>query len=248
MNFKTTKHEKKKLIEDRTMQILRFLNLRVKNSNIVEQLGIVLRLYKYVVQNIYEDSYEESETQKTKQEEYLNDLYKGVLKNPGDQTTNAILLNHLLYMKGFDTHIILAKSKKGVPHVANIARIGKEYFFFDTTLERSIYVEQGENPDEMLFCCAALGKEEYSKFYTPIEVLNEDLDKPAVPFPTAMAEESMPRQLIESVVKLIPDLSIENNPEFERCASQDEPSVTNMLPFMKRNKRKSDDKDREREE
>ena len=113
MNLKTTKHEKKKLIEDRTMQILRFLNLRVKNSNIVEQLGIVLRLYKYVVQNIYEDSYEESDSQKTKQEEYLNELYKGVLKNPGDQTTNAILLNHLLYMKGFDTHIILAKSKKG---------------------------------------------------------------------------------------------------------------------------------------
>lgn len=246
MNSKTSKQEKKKLIENRSMQILRFLNLTVKNSNIVDQLGIVLRLYKYVVQNVFpEEQSFDGKAESTKQEEYLSDLYRGVMKNPGDQTTNAILFNHLLYMKGFDTHIILARSKNGTPHVANIARIGKEYFFFDTTLERSIYEEQGENPDEMLFCCAALGKEEFSKFYTPVEVLNEDLDKPAVPFPTAMAEESMPRQLVESVVKLIPDLSIDHNPEFDRFAEkQDTPAVS--IPFIK--KAKPVDREKERED
>lgn len=246
MNFKTSKQEKKKLIENRSMQILRFLNLTVKNSNIVDQLGIVLRLYKYVVQNVFpEEQSFDGKAESTKQEEYLSDLYRGVMKNPGDQTTNAILFNHLLYMKGFDTHIILARSKNGTPHVANIARIGREYFFFDTTLERSIYEEQGENPDEMLFCCAALGKEEFSKFYTPIEVLNEDLDKPAVPFPTAMAEESMPRQLVESVVKLIPDLSIDHNPEFDRFAEkQDTPAMS--IPFLK--KAKPVDREKERED
>ena len=246
MNSKTSKQEKKKLIENRSMQILRFLNLTVKNSNIVDQLGIVLRLYKYVVQNVFpEEQSFDGKAESTKQEEYLSDLYRGVMKNPGDQTTNAILFNHLLYMKGFDTHIILARSKNGTPHGANIARIGKEYFFFDTTLERSIYEEQGENPDEMLFCCAALGKEEFSKFYTPVEVLNEDLDKPAVPFPTAMAEESMPRQLVESVVKLIPDLSIDHNPEFDRFAEkQDTPAVS--IPFIK--KAKPVDREKERED
>ena len=246
MNSKTSKQEKKKLIENRSMQILRFLNLTVKNSNIVDQLGIVLRLYKYVVQNVFpEEQSFDGKAESTKQEEYLSDLYRGVMKNPGDQTTNAILFNHLLYMKGFDTHIILARSKNGTPHVANIARIGKEYFFFDTTLERSIYEEQGENPDEMLFCCAALGKEEFSKFYTPVEVLNEDLDKPAVPFPTAMAEESMPRQLVESVVKLIPDLSIDHNPEFDRFAEkQDTPAMS--IPFLK--KAKPVDREKERED
>lgn len=246
MNFKTSKQEKKKLIENRSMQILRFLNLTVKNSNIVDQLGIVLRLYKYVVQNVFpEEQSFDGKAESTKQEEYLSDLYRGVMKNPGDQTTNAILFNHLLYMKGFDTHIILARSKNGTPHVANIARIGREYFFFDITLERSIYEEQGENPDEMLFCCAALGKEEFSKFYTPVEVLNEDLDKPAVPFPTAMAEESMPRQLVESVVKLIPDLSIDHNPEFDRFAEkQDTPAMS--IPFLK--KAKPVDREKERED
>ena len=248
MNSKISKQEKKKLIENRSMQILRFLNLRVKNSNIVEQLGIVLRLYKYVVQNIFpEEQVDDGVAESTKQEEYLSNLYKGVMKNPGDQTTNAILFNHLLYMKGFDTHIILARSKNGTPHVANIARIGKEYFFFDTTLERSIYEEQGENPDEMLFCCAALGKEDFNRFYKPVEVLNDDLDKPAVPFPTAMAEESMPRQLVDSVVKLIPDLSIEHNPEFDRFAvEQTGPAIT--IPFLKKSKSRPEDRERERED
>lgn len=245
MNSKTSKQEKKKLIENRSMQILRFLNLRVKNSNIVDQLGIVLRLYKFVVQNVFpEEQVFDGKAESTKQEEYLSNLYRGVMKNPGDQTTNAILFNHLLYMKGFDTHIILARSKNGTPHVANIARIGKEYFFFDTTLERSIYEEQGENPDEMLFCCAALGKEEFSKFYTPVEVLNEDLDKPAVPFPTAMAEESMPRQLVESVVKLIPDLSIDHNPEFDAFAQKQETPVIS-IPFIKKTRPVDREKERE---
>ena len=240
MNSKISKQEKKKLIENRSMQILRFLNLRVKNSNIVEQLEIVLRLYKYVVQNIFpEEQVYDGVAESTKQEEYLSNLYKGVMKNPGDQTTNAILFNHLLYMKGFDTHIILARSKNGTPHVANIARIGKEYFFFDTTLERSIYEEQGEN--------AALGKEDFNRFYKPVEVLNDDLDKPAVPFPTAMAEESMPRQLVDSVVKLIPDLSIEHNPEFDRFAvEQTGPAIT--IPFLKKSKSRPEDRERERED
>lgn len=247
MNSKISKQEKKKLIENRSMQILRFLNLRVKNSNIVDQLGIVLRLYKYVVQNVFPEEQEyRNVSENTKQEEYLDNLYKGVMRNPGDQTTNAILFNHLLYMKGFDTHIILARSKNGIPHVANIARIGKEYFFFDPTLERSIYEEQGENPDELLFCCAALGKEDFNKFYIPVEVLNDDLDKPAVPFPTAMAEESMPRQLIESVTKLIPDLSIENNPEFDRCVKEQNASKI-TFPFLNKSKTSSEDMEKERD-
>ena len=68
MNSKTSKQEKKKLIENRSMQILRFLNLTVKNSNIVDQLGIVLRLYKYVVQKVFpEEQSFDDKAESTKQ-------------------------------------------------------------------------------------------------------------------------------------------------------------------------------------
>ena len=62
-----------------------------------------------------------------------------------------------------------------------------------------------------------------------------------------MAEESMPRQLVDSVVKLIPDLCIEHNLEFDRFAlEQTTPVIT--LPFKKKSKSRPEDRERERED
>lgn len=203
---------KKDIIEKKSMQILRFLNLSVKNSNIVDQLGIILRLYKYVIQNVYSEETDIKNVSESKEEEYLNTLYKGITRNPGLQTTDAILFKHLLYMKGFSSHILLSKSRNGINNVSNLVKIGKEWYFFDSSLERSIYTEQGE----VLYCCAALGKEEYYKFNTPIGVLPENLKKTILPLPTTVADESMPRTLIDGVVKNIPDLIVKGNPEFDK--------------------------------
>lgn len=231
MKKETTNLEKEKIIEKKSMQILRFLNLRRKSSNIIDQLGIVLRLYKYVVQNIYSDAENNLENiSGTKQEEYLNNLYLGVTRNPGNQTTNAILFKYLLYLKGFESSIVLSRSKNNNSlHVSNLVKIGKEQFFFDPTLERSIYEEQGKNPDDILFCCAALGEDEYKKFYTPIEVLPEDLNKPTLPLPSNIAEESMPETLIESIGKIIPNLLTEKNEDFEKCAEEESQSIFDLV-------------------
>jgi len=204
---------KKDIIQKKSMQILRFLNLSIKNNNIVDQLGIILRLYKYVIQNVYYGEPETPNVSGTKEEEYLNALYSGITRNPGLQTTDAILFKHLLYMKGFNSHILLSKSRNGINNLSNLVKIGKEWYFFDSSLERSIYGEQGE----VLYCCAALGAEEYNKFNTPIGVLPENLKKPILPLPTGIADESMPRTLIDGVVKNIPDLIVEGNPEFDKA-------------------------------
>lgn len=215
MKDSITNSEKKKVIEKKSLEILRRLNLNIKNSNIVNQLGIILRLYKYVVQNIHKDSNISLENESgTKEEEYVNGLYCGITNNPGFQTTNAILLKHLLYMKGFDSYIALSKSRTGVEHVSNLAKVGKEWYFFDTNLERSIY-EENENQG-ILFCCAALGKDEYSKFYSPIGVLPENLKSDIADLPSNVAEESMPRTLIDSIVSDIPDLCFTNEFEFPK--------------------------------
>lgn len=215
---KLTNKEKEQVIEQKSMQILHFLNLRKKNSNLVEQMEIVLRLYKYTVQNIYPDNQLELEnTSGTKEEEYLNELYKGICSNSGEPVTNVILFKHLLYMKGFDTDIVLTTSKSGEPHLANLVKIGKERYYFDPSLERSIFVsEEDEDPDRILYCCAGLGKEEYGKFYTPKGVLPKKLGRATDPIPSGVAEESLPRTLIESIGKLIPDLKSKDNPEFDK--------------------------------
>ena len=202
--------EKKKIIEKKSMDILKRLNLGIKNSSIVNQLGIILRLYKYVIQNVHEGSNIELSIESgTKEEEYVNGLYCGLTDNPGFQTTNAILLKHLLYMKGFDSYIVLSKSRTGNDHVSNLAKVGKEWYFFDTNLERSIYEENGGL--DLLYCCAALGIDEYSKFYSPIGVLPENLKNNMAKLPSNVAEESMPRTLINSITQDIPDFHFEQN-------------------------------------
>ncbi len=218
--------EKKKLIENKSMQVLRFLNLGIKNSNIIEQLEIILKIYKYVVQNIHpEAKYEQNNISNTKEEEYLNNLYIGLTNNPGLSVTNSILFKHLLYMKGFESYIILSKSRSGSLHISNLVKIGKEFFYFDTTLERSIFEEQAINEDDILFCCAALGKEEYSKFYKPFQILPNNLKKSSMQMPENICEESMPRTLIDSIVKLIPNEITENNPYFNKCAEEEKINI-----------------------
>ena len=211
MKKNKTSIEKKKIIENKSMQILRFLNLSKKNSNIIEQLEIILKIYKYVVQNIHPESkYEQSNISNTKEEEYLHNLYIGLIDNPGLSVTNSILFKHLLYMKGFESYIILSKSRSGSLHISNLVKVGKEFFYFDTTLERSIFEEQAINEDDMLFCCAALGKEEYSKFYKPFQILLNNFKKNSMKImPENISEESMPRHLIESIVKIIPNETTE---------------------------------------
>lgn len=222
MKKNKTSIEKKKIIENKSMQILRFLNLSKKNSNIIEQLEIILKIYKYVVQNIHPESkYEQSNISNTKEEEYLHNLYIGLIDNPGLSVTNSILFKHLLYMKGFESYIILSKSRSGSLHISNLVKVGKEFFYFDTTLERSIFEEQAINEDDILFCCAALGKEEYSKLYKPFQILSNNFKKNSMKImPENISEESMPRHLIESIVKIIPNETTENNPYFNKCAEE----------------------------
>lgn len=224
--------EKKKHIEKKSMQILRFLNLNRKSSNIVEQLGIILRLYKYVIQNIEPSAELKLENSSdSKEEEYLNNLYLGVTNNPGTDVTNSILFKHLLYMKGFESYIILSKSRTGAPHVSNLVKIGKELYYFDSSLERSIFEEQAINEDDLLFCCAALGSEEYSQFYTPLQVLPENLKKVPMKIPDDVSEESMPRSLIDNVGKIIPNEVTKGNQYFIECAEEEK---VNIFGFPKK--------------
>lgn len=232
-----TNKEKEKIIEKKSMQILHFLNLSRKNSNIMDQMGIILRLYKFTVQNIYPENDIKLENKTgTREEEYLNELYKGVVCNSGAPVTNVIFFKHLLYMKGFESDIVLTKTKRGEPHLANLVKIGNERFYFDPSLERSIYEEQGQNHDELLYCCAALGKDEYSEFYNPIGTLPKKLGTQTLPIPSDVSDESMPRSWIESVTKLIPDLTARDNPEFDKHEEQEKTNAFSRLISKKTTK------------
>ena len=215
----------KKEIEENSLDILHFLDLGIKkyNTPLSKQLEMVLKMYKFVVQNIkpvnsfwQETQYTsqssgESETAEEKRRFAFEKLRQALVSNPGDTASNVILFNYLLYLKGFKSCIVLSESNnhKGEVHLSNLVEVGKDnWYFFDPSLERINFVEdQYKNPEEFSYSWAALGNKSYSKFYRPVLTIKEVGEKEIPISSYNVSKDSMLRELVENVGKGISDLS-----------------------------------------
>lgn len=215
----------KKEIEENSLDILHFLDLGVKKYNmpVSKQLTMVLKMYKYVVQNIRplnsfghntqesDQTTGSSETPEEKRKFAFEKLRQALISNPGDTASNVILFNYLLYLKGFKSCIALSESnnQKGEVHLSNLVEIGKDnWYFFDPSLERINFVEdQYENPEDFSYSWAGLGKKSYSKFYRPILTIKEVGEQELPISSYNVSEDSILRELVEQVGKGIPDLT-----------------------------------------
>lgn len=214
----------KKELEDKSLDVLHFLDLGIKKNNMPfsDRLEMVLKMYKYVVQNIRplnnfgQENKQESEenfsqSSEDKKRFAFEKLRQALVSNPGDSASNVILFYYLLYLKGYKSSIVLSESKnqKGEIHLSNLVDLGKDdWYFFDTNLERVNFVEdQFENPEDFSYSWAGLGKKFYSRFYRPILTIKE-VGEPEIPISAYnISEDSVLRELVESVGKKIPDLT-----------------------------------------
>lgn len=205
-----TNIEKQRAIEEKTRQIIGLLGVK-KSFRLLNQLASALKLYKYIFQkndSNFAISIPEVKS-KDKNEVYLNDLYLGLTHNPGLPSTNTITYKHLLMHSIAESEVVLLKSKNsGDIHLSNIVKLGKEYYFFDPTLERSIYDDDTWEENKGTLCCAALGKnDDYFKLYEPLGVLPDNMNSELKPLPENIAEESMSKNLVNEIASLIPDYS-----------------------------------------
>lgn len=218
MNEELTNIEKQKVIDEKTKQILSLLGIK-KSFRVLNQLASTLKLYKYVFQKSnsnYANLIPEVNSEE-KNDRYLHDLYVGLTHNPGTPTTNTIVLKHLLMHSIAESEVILLKSKQsGKFHLANIVKLGKEYYYFDPTLERSIFDDDTWEEKEKTLCCAGLGKnDDYFKLYEPIGALPDDMNLPLKQLPDNIAEDSMSKSLVNELASLIPDYSRTANKDQE---------------------------------
>ena len=219
----------KKEVEERSLNILHFLNLGIKKHNtpLSEQLEMILKIYKYVVQNIRplsnfglaaEDSSEQvacaESTSGEKKRFEFEKLGQALNSNPGDTASNVILFNYLLYLKGYKSCVVLSESRnqKGKGHLSSLVEVGKDdWYFFDPSLERINFMEdQFGNSEDFSYSWAGLGNSYYSKFYRPISVVREIGDKEEPISSVNVSDESLLRELVESVGNKIPDLTYQD--------------------------------------
>ena len=225
--------ENEKFIYDESMEILKFLNLPVKNGNFVDQLNMVMRMYKFVVQNIDEQkendpSYMElyGELDRNYSKAYYDSLTQSLRDNPGSEFDNSILYNYLLYMKGFDSYVLLSKSRNGFPHISNVVKVGSDYYYFDAKQDRMIFKNQDFGmPEEFSFMSAALGKDEYERIYTPKKVYpnfyNRRVRVPTTLDQIPISDKGVLRSLIDQERKKIPDLTYHRNRHVGRSFEHD---------------------------
>lgn len=238
----------KKELEEKSLDVLHFLDLDIKKNNmpISKRLEMILKMYKYVVQNIRplnsfgqgenHGSEEMSESSEDKKRFAFEKLRQALINNPGDSASNVILFYYLLYLKGYKSSIVLSESKhqKGEVHLSNLVEVTKDdWYFFDPSLERINFVEdQYENPDDFSYSWAGLGMKHYSKFYRPVLAIKEVGEKELPISAYSISEDSVLRELVDSVGKQIPDLTY-------RKHDKGVPQVRRKLP---------EDKEKERDE
>ncbi len=205
-----TNLEKQKVIDEKTKQIINLLGVK-KSFRLLNQLASAIKLYKYVFQKS-DSSFAKGIPEvksKDKNDIYLNDLYLGLTHNPGLPATNTIVYKHLLMHSIAESEVVLLRSREsGISHLSNIVKLGKEYYFFDPTLERSIYDDDMWEENRGTLCCAALGKnDDYFKLYEIVGALPDDMNEQLKPLPENIAEESMSKNLVNEIAALIPDYS-----------------------------------------
>ena len=203
---------KKAEIKLKTHSILKFLNITNSDDQMV-QLENAMKIHKYISQNsLYTpDIMKEKEDYNT-DESYLNELYEGLVNKRGVCTTDSIMFKHLLSEIGMHGDVVILKSKKndGI-HAATLVQLGDKSYYFDTTLERTIFEEYSNNPEKFVFYCAALGQQEYSQFYNPVGVLPENLNEDLLPMPKNLSNASVPKIIIQSIGSEIQNLTFEEN-------------------------------------
>ena len=128
------------------------------------------------------------------------DLYNAVVLHSGVCTSNALMFKKVLEKVGVKSEVVgLISNDGGEMHASNIVELDGKYYFFDSTLETSIYKSNSKN-GSITLCCAGLGKSEYCQFYTPKVVLADDPTDIVKPLPEKISEYRIPSEIVNSFI------------------------------------------------
>ncbi len=155
------------MIEDKFRDIIDALNL-IEPKDDKEELVNACKLQQYLTIN------NESNDQITNigNSVLKNELYHGLFNGETDPITNSYIFSEILHKLGMDVLNVVLKLEDSSFYVANLVLIGDEYYYFDVTLEKELFRDNGSNVEEFVLCCGALGKESYEQFFKPLCLLD----------------------------------------------------------------------------
>ena len=187
-------------IEQAINDIIKQLDLK-ESSDIMIQLRNCCLVQKYIVEhNTYnEDIMKEKDNYKLEEISIL-DLYNAVVLHNGVCTSNSLMFKKILEKVGVKSEVIgLISNDTGSMHASNIVELDGQYYFFDSTLETTIY-KANSMDGSIILCCAGLGKNEYCQFYAPKVVLPDNPTDNVKPVPKNISEYRIPSDIVNSLI------------------------------------------------
>lgn len=196
VSIEQIKYEINKAID----KIIKQLDLQESND-VMNQLRNCCLVQKYIVEhNTYDEDIMKKKEGYKAEEIVILDLYNAIVLHSGVCTSNALMFKKVLEKVGVKSEVVgLISNDTGGIHASNIVELDGEYYFFDSTLETSIYKSNSKN-DGIVLCCAGLGKNEYCQFYTPKVVLPDDPTDNVKPLPEKISEYRIPPEIVNSFI------------------------------------------------
>ena len=152
-------------IEDKIDDIIKELKL-VKSDNAEICLANAVKVQAYLVSMKEKKNAKVPATSNV----ILEDLYNGFINNKADYVTYSYMFSEVLKRVGMKVLNVGAKDENGDFYVTNLVLIGDKYYYFDTNLDKEIL--DSEEDDELVLCCAGIGYERYTQYFTPLSILN----------------------------------------------------------------------------
>lgn len=190
-------------LESDVDSIINFIGIYEPMSEL-EQFKMILRAYKFLVQN---SSYDKAiaEDGKSTTLHYLEET--------GEVATVPLVFQHLLEKVGIDIYIAVLEDKKdGVIRNIPMAKFSTISYFFDIAKERANY---DKTKKEVFFSDAALGLDRYSNDYNLLGILPQDGTDGLLPLPPKISPKKLSDMIMRGYAREIPDLTYEE-PEKKR--------------------------------
>lgn len=190
----------KKEIDEEIDRIIEQLGLE-KSSDVMVQLKNCNLVQKYIVEtNGYNENIMKEKSEYETEDIVILDLYNAVVLHNGVCTSNSLMFKKILEKVGVNVEVVGLFSSEGGMHASNLVELDGEYYFFDSTLESSIYRDKGKDGN-LILCCAGLGKNEYCQFYTPQVILPDNPTDMVKPIPKNISESRIPMEIINHFVQ-----------------------------------------------
>lgn len=187
-------------IEQVINDIIKQLDLK-ESSDTMIQLRNCCLVQKYIVEhNTYNEDIMKEKDNYKQEEITILDLYNAVVLHNGVCTSNSLMFKKILEKVGVKSEVVgLISNDTGSMHASNIVELDGQYYFFDSTLETTIY-KTNSMDGSIILCCAGLGKNEYGQFYTPKVVLPDNPTDNVKPVPENISEYRIPSDIVNNLI------------------------------------------------